>query len=241
MREGCVPAVIVAVIAKNSDAHTGDTLDEYLNILQSIQLPFALLPILHFTSSRRIMGAEFVNGGKFKIFGWCVVTGIIIINFYLVVSQILDFSVSGLPDQPWMYVIIVVILIAYVVLIVFIVWNDLAYALAWVRKRGGWDRDPSMDGLEHDYDRPAKGSPAWIEEQKRSDAEMDGGAADGLTQRRGRRHSGADGEAFLPGGTPPLDAHDVGTSPSHYIKLTQQQQPRRDAPTPPEDLYPEEL
>lgn len=33
----------------------GDTLDEWLNILQSIQLPFALLPVLYFTSDEKIM------------------------------------------------------------------------------------------------------------------------------------------------------------------------------------------
>jgi natural resistance-associated macrophage protein 2 len=33
-----------------------DQLNFWCNVVQSIQLPFALLPILHFTASKRIMG-----------------------------------------------------------------------------------------------------------------------------------------------------------------------------------------
>ncbi len=33
----------------------GDTIGEWLNVLQSVQLPFALLPVLYFTSDARIM------------------------------------------------------------------------------------------------------------------------------------------------------------------------------------------
>jgi hypothetical protein len=193
-----IPAVIVALIARTSNSHTGDTLDEYLNILQSIQLPFALLPILHFTSSKRIMG-EFVNSQRFKIFGWFVTVGIIAINFYLVGSQILDVRVSGLPDTWWMYLILVVTICAYLALIVFIVKSDLAFAVAWLRKRGGWDANANTEGLETEYDQPAVGSPAWMALHE------DSGTAH-------RSRSASDAEA---------DANDVTSSPSHYIKLKQ--------------------
>ena len=33
-----------------------DQLNFWCNVVQSIQLPFALLPVLHFTASKRIMG-----------------------------------------------------------------------------------------------------------------------------------------------------------------------------------------
>lgn len=41
-----LPAVIVALFAQNNL----DSLDEWLNVLQSVQLPFALLPVLYATS-----------------------------------------------------------------------------------------------------------------------------------------------------------------------------------------------
>jgi len=42
-----------------------------LNILQSIQLPFALLPVLHFTSSTRLMG-DFANKGWINVTCWAL-------------------------------------------------------------------------------------------------------------------------------------------------------------------------
>lgn len=38
------------------DQQLSDAFQEWINILQSIQLTFALLPVLHFTSSKKIMG-----------------------------------------------------------------------------------------------------------------------------------------------------------------------------------------
>ena len=51
-----VPTVIVAVVVTSKL----DEMTMWMNVLQSIQLPFALLPIMHFTNSRRLMG-EFQN------------------------------------------------------------------------------------------------------------------------------------------------------------------------------------
>lgn len=55
-----VPAVVVAVISQNSQFQS-DRFNELLNVLQSVQLPFALIPLLAFTSNRGIMGWSFVN------------------------------------------------------------------------------------------------------------------------------------------------------------------------------------
>lgn len=168
-----LPAVLVALVARRQGAssHIGDSLDEYLNILQSIQLPFALLPILHFTSSRRVMGAAFANGRKFQLFLWALTVGIIAINFYLVVTQILDTSVSGLPDVWWMYTIEAVFMGGYALLIGAIVRNDAAYACAvarrwWRRRRADYDPRSAQaaadDALEERYDGPDEGSIAWV-------------------------------------------------------------------------------
>ncbi|ESO86784.1 hypothetical protein LOTGIDRAFT_128586, partial [Lottia gigantea] len=52
-----LPTIVVATAATD---HLDD-MSSWLNVLQSVQLPFALLPILHFTSNHRIMG-DFENG-----------------------------------------------------------------------------------------------------------------------------------------------------------------------------------
>ncbi|XP_006815060.1 uncharacterized protein LOC102801780, partial [Saccoglossus kowalevskii] len=78
-----VPSVLVAVLATKQL----DTLNEWINVLQSIQLPFALLPILHFTSSLRIMG-DFKNGGVTKVLMWGLAVVVMAINIYLVVLAV---------------------------------------------------------------------------------------------------------------------------------------------------------
>ena len=52
------PTLALSVFADLNDI---TSLNDYLNAIMSLQLPFALIPTLTFTSSTRIMG-EFVNG-----------------------------------------------------------------------------------------------------------------------------------------------------------------------------------
>ena len=47
-----IPAFLVSFLSP--DTLTG--MDNYLNILQSIQLPFALVPLIKFVGSKKIMG-----------------------------------------------------------------------------------------------------------------------------------------------------------------------------------------
>lgn len=72
-----------------------DTLNEYLNVLQSIQLPFALLPILIFSTKRHIMD-EFSLGRKARVVYWALCVLVVCTNIYLVVS----FSGDNLPGTP---------------------------------------------------------------------------------------------------------------------------------------------
>ncbi|EQC34776.1 hypothetical protein SDRG_07584 [Saprolegnia diclina VS20] len=87
-----VPALAVAIW---SDTQPGasDTIGEMLNVLQSIQLPFALLPILHFTSHVGLMGA-FVNSTTTKAAGWAVALLVCLVNLYLVVQKV-DMTAMG--------------------------------------------------------------------------------------------------------------------------------------------------
>ncbi|TDH70046.1 hypothetical protein CCR75_005177 [Bremia lactucae] len=76
-----VPAMTVAILSQQNPANS-DHMDELLNVLQSIQLPFALLPVLIFTSSPDIMG-DFVNGKTAIMSGWIMGGLVCVINMYL--------------------------------------------------------------------------------------------------------------------------------------------------------------
>ncbi|MBA0804819.1 hypothetical protein Gohar_004385, partial [Gossypium harknessii] len=51
-----IPTIIVALVFDSSEAAL-DTLNEWLNVLQSFQIPFALIPLLCLVSKEQIMGA----------------------------------------------------------------------------------------------------------------------------------------------------------------------------------------
>ena len=62
------PSLALALIADN-DQGVSATMNEWLNALQSFQLPFALLPAMLLAGNKRIMG-EFVTPRKWQIVTW---------------------------------------------------------------------------------------------------------------------------------------------------------------------------
>lgn len=153
-----VPAIAVALFATNE--HTADTMDQYLNILQSIQLPFALLPILHFTSSKRIMGDTFANSWYAQVFLWLLTATVLTVNFFLVGSEVLDFEESGLPDEWWMYLLMAVALVLYVAALSVIVRQDFQFLWGLAKRKLGLDGGDAADvsDLLAAYDQPIEGS-----------------------------------------------------------------------------------
>lgn len=56
-----VPSLVIAFM------DGGEDFNHYLNILQAIQLPFALIPLLRFNFSERIIGNEVIEKWKMII------------------------------------------------------------------------------------------------------------------------------------------------------------------------------
>ena len=105
-----VPAIMVAVLTEQ-DSDGSDLLDEWLNVLQSVQLPFALLPVLHFTSSKGIMGNAFVNGPTTRVLMWMIALLVIITNVLLTIGFLAD------DDKPvphtWWFVVVAVTTVGF--------------------------------------------------------------------------------------------------------------------------------
>ncbi|KAF4315291.1 hypothetical protein BBO99_00009113 [Phytophthora kernoviae] len=112
-----VPAVIVALISE-SHQFKSDRFNELLNVLQSVQLPFALLPLLAFTTSKRIMGAHFANS-RYIAAALVVGTALLCsVNYTLVYSILL----KNLPEDlsPAAYSGLVIIAGFYVALLLYL-------------------------------------------------------------------------------------------------------------------------
>src|SRR5262249_12405426 len=55
-------------------------------VILSLQLPFAIVPLVHFTSDRRRMG-PFANGGLLKVLAWACALIVVGLNAFLIHQQ----------------------------------------------------------------------------------------------------------------------------------------------------------
>ncbi|XP_033761416.1 natural resistance-associated macrophage protein 2-like isoform X2 [Pecten maximus] len=111
-----LPTVFIAIYKGIQDL-TG--MNNLLNVLMSLQLPFALIPILTFTNSEKLMG-EFKNGLVTKILTSVLSVAVIVINLYFVAVYIPD-----LPRHWAMYLLIAIILLFYVLFTAYLTWYCL--------------------------------------------------------------------------------------------------------------------
>lgn len=80
------PTLGVALTCK--DSSDLDVMNQALNILQSIILPFAIIPVLKLTSSARIMGPEMVPPTAQRYACWVIAMAVIVVNMFLAHDQI---------------------------------------------------------------------------------------------------------------------------------------------------------
>lgn len=123
-----IPAICIAAIAKDGDDALS-SLGEYLNVLQSIQLPFALLPILIFTSSGALMSDTFKNGKPLQIILWSIGFLVFGMNIYLVIS----FFEDTIPPYIWLYVIIGILGFLYIFFVAYIMTDSIWFV--WLKKK----------------------------------------------------------------------------------------------------------
>lgn len=87
-----VPTIIVALVFNKSESSL-DVLNEWLNVLQSIQIPFALIPLLTLVSKEELMGV-FKIGPILGRAAWTVAGLVMVINGYLLLHFFLS-EVNG--------------------------------------------------------------------------------------------------------------------------------------------------
>lgn len=80
-----VPALICIIVF--GERSTGSLL-VFSQVVLSLQLPFAVIPLVMFTSDRRLMG-EFVNPLWLKLLAWAVATIIVGLNIWLLLQTII--------------------------------------------------------------------------------------------------------------------------------------------------------
>lgn len=119
-----VPTVIVAVAYAGSSKM--DQLNQLLNMVQSIQLPFALIPVLYISSRSDIMGDSFVLKAALRTVVQTLAAFLLGLNLLLVVQEMVGGMLAG--SEAWM---IVLVTIASVLYAVFVVYLLVGPALVW--------------------------------------------------------------------------------------------------------------
>jgi len=110
-----IPAVIIIAIAGDQGTYKLLILSQ---VILSLQLPFATIPLIHFTSDRRKMG-DFVNPRWVKLVAWAVALIIVGLNAKLVHDELSGALGMG---PPWLSFLVIplvggcVVLLAYVTL-----------------------------------------------------------------------------------------------------------------------------
>lgn len=90
-----VPTLFISILYRKPGGTELDILNEWLNVLQAVQIPFALLPLLMLTSSEAVMGSCFANKVSMKVAAWAIAAAILAING----SLLYDFGVKELPTH----------------------------------------------------------------------------------------------------------------------------------------------
>ncbi|XP_077609512.1 natural resistance-associated macrophage protein 2 isoform X3 [Crocuta crocuta] len=110
-----IPTLLVAVF-QDVEHLTG--MNDFLNVLQSLQLPFALIPILTFTSLRPVMN-DFANGIGWRIAGGILVLIVCSINMYFVMVYVRELGHVAL------YVVAALASVAYLSFVLYLGWQCL--------------------------------------------------------------------------------------------------------------------
>ncbi|XP_061583448.1 natural resistance-associated macrophage protein 2 isoform X2 [Cololabis saira] len=106
------PTLLVAIF---QDVQHLTGMNDFLNVLQSMQLPFALIPILTFTSLTSLMN-DFANGLFWKISGGIVILMVCAINMYFVIVYVTELNSVAL------YVLAAFFSVAYLCFVSYLSW-----------------------------------------------------------------------------------------------------------------------
>ncbi|HVT86109.1 MAG TPA: Nramp family divalent metal transporter [Chitinophagaceae bacterium] len=97
-----IPAVIVILI--NGEKNIDDLL-VFSQVVLSIQLSFAIIPLIHFVSDKKTMGS-FAIGPVTKIAAWTVSLVLAYLNIRMVAGQAIDYFESS-DNMFWKFVILI--------------------------------------------------------------------------------------------------------------------------------------
>lgn len=135
-----VPAIIV--IALFGEEGVGSLLI-FSQVILSLQLGFAVIPLIHFVSNKKTMGV-FAIGNTTKFFAWLIASVLVYLNIKMVGEQAVDFFSSS--DSIFWKAVIIISVILFLSLLLYSVIFPL---LAKKEKSVSIQMHPDISGLHN--------------------------------------------------------------------------------------------
>ncbi|WP_028298908.1 Nramp family divalent metal transporter [Olivibacter sitiensis] len=134
-----IPAVLVILLF--GEKEVGPLLI-FSQVLLSMQLAFAVIPLIHFVSDKHRMGV-FVIGWKTKVLSWIIAAIISVLNFQLVYDEIKGWIAES--NNTWLHILLLTLGLGLLVLLAFTVIYPL---LGNRRKRVMIEVHPPFEKVE---------------------------------------------------------------------------------------------
>ncbi|QQL50624.1 Nramp family divalent metal transporter [Mucilaginibacter ginkgonis] len=118
-----VPAIFTIIYSG------GEALGHLLILSQvvlSLQLGFAVIPLIHFVSDKVRMGA-FVINAKVKVLAWTCAVIIVGLNVKLVIQQLADWEKGGAISELVLYGLIIPVIVGITLLLVYVTLKPLLF------------------------------------------------------------------------------------------------------------------
>ncbi len=128
-----IPAVLTIIYF--GERGTGDLLI-LSQVVLSLQLPFAVVPLIHFVSDRQQMETLHI-GTKTKVVAWLVAAIILALNVWLVAETITEWAAKAGPNAFWVYATVVPMVVALGLLMVYITIKPLLARWGLAAAAGG--------------------------------------------------------------------------------------------------------
>lgn len=145
-----LPSLLVALIAGPEGS---DELIVLSQVVLSLQLPFALIPLVKLTSSN-LMG-PWKNSVPVAALAWSLATGLVGANLALLIIQMKDWLSFGSAQQGIIAVLLITLALAYGLFIVYLVIQPVhPYTLVWLGHNS--TTSPNHLGPDHDQVTPTQ-------------------------------------------------------------------------------------
>jgi manganese transport protein len=89
-----IPAALTIYLAGDASSYK---LIIFSQVVLNLQLPFAVIPLIHLTSDRKTMG-EFANGVWLRVGGWICAGFILMLNVWMLKDQVSEWMKGAAPE-----------------------------------------------------------------------------------------------------------------------------------------------